>query len=65
MNWSGEVVVIESTPKALLVEYEGEEIWVPKSQIQDDSEIYSAKQIGETGELVIPYWLAEEKGLEG
>lgn len=65
MQWEGEVTVVRETDKALLVRYEGEDIWIPKSQIHADSEIYSSKQVGETGTLVLPYWLAEEKGLDG
>ena len=63
MNWEGEVTVVRESEKALLVDYEGEEFWVPKSQIHADSEIYSSRQVGETGNLVLPYWLAEKKGL--
>lgn len=50
------------TDKALLVEVEetGEEYWIPKSQIQDDSEVYEK---GHEGKLVLPRWLAKEKGL--
>lgn len=62
MNWEGEVTVIRDSGKALLVEYEGEEVWIPKSQIDDDSEVWKE---GQEGTLIIPYWLAEEKGLEG
>lgn len=65
MEWSGYVTVKHATDKALLVVYEDAEVWIPKSQIHDDSTIHSHKQVGESGELVIPYWLAEEKGLEG
>ena len=65
MKWEGDVEIRGATDKALLVEYEGEEFWIPKSQIDDDSEIYSSRQLGKTGTLVLPYWLAEEKGLAG
>jgi len=65
MKWEGEVTVVHATAKAILVEYEGEEFWVPKSIVDDDSEIYSGRQIGESGVLVIPYNFACEKGLEG
>lgn len=64
-TWAGTVLVKAATDKALLVEYESEEFWIPKSQIHDDSEIYSSHQLGEEGELVLPYWFAEQKGLEG
>lgn len=48
------------TPKALLVEVEGEEKWVPKSLIHDDSEVYRE---GDAGTLVVPLWWAEKEGL--
>jgi len=44
----------------LLVDCDGEEIWIPQSMIDDKSEVYLK---GDEGELVIPYDLAEEKGL--
>jgi hypothetical protein len=43
--------------KAILVEHSGLEIWLPKSQIEYD---FSE---GETGELLLPEWLAIEKDL--
>jgi hypothetical protein len=54
------VTVSRETEAALLVEIEGETFWIPKSQIHDDSEVYKADT---EGTLVIPLWLAEEKGL--
>jgi hypothetical protein len=54
------VTVVMEKEKALLVEVEGEQIWIPKSQIHDDSEVYKADT---EGTLVIPEWLAKEKGL--
>jgi hypothetical protein len=33
--------------------------WVPKSVIDDDSEVYD---VGHTGALVVSDWFAEEKG---
>jgi hypothetical protein len=53
--------VIRETDKALLVEVEGHEVWCPKSVIDDDSEVFSAKH-GE-GELVVASWWAEKEGL--
>ena len=63
MKWSGEVYVEARSDKALLVVFEGEKIWVPKSVIDDDSEVWSDKHVGQTGDLVLPEWLADEKGL--
>ena len=50
----------KETERALLVEVEGEEFWLPKSMIDDDSEVYKD---GPEGTLVIPLWLAEKHGL--
>lgn len=56
----GEAKVLRVTDKALLVDLEGEEVWVPRSVIHDDSEVYSEKN-GE-GELVVALWWAEANG---
>lgn len=37
-----------------------EEIWIPKSHVDDASEVYKA---GHNGTLVITKWIAEQKGL--
>lgn len=53
--------VLKETDKALLVKLEtGDEMWIPKSQIHDNSEVWKS---GHVGKLVIPEWLATEKGL--
>ncbi len=46
---------------ALLCEIDGEAVWIPHSQIDDDSEVFEE---GHHGNLVISAWLAEQKGLE-
>jgi hypothetical protein len=33
--------------------------WIPQSQIHDDSEVWRA---GDTGQLVLTRWIAEQKG---
>jgi hypothetical protein len=60
--WKGDVVVVRRTYKAVLVNHENEEAWIPYSQIHDDSEIYEVSCEGEKGALVIPEWLAEKNG---
>lgn len=56
------VTAKKATAKALLVELEGgRTIWVPQSQITDDSEVYAE---GDTGTLVVTAWFAEREGLE-
>jgi hypothetical protein len=54
------VVAKGETEKAVLCEIDGEDHWIPKSQIDDDSEVYAK---GHTGTLVITRWLAEQKNL--
>jgi hypothetical protein len=49
------------TKDAILVEIDGREMWVPKSQVHDDSEVYKS---GTEGNLIISRWLAEKEGLE-
>jgi hypothetical protein len=54
------VEATKETDAALLCVIEGQKHWVPKSQIDDDSEVYKE---GHTGKLIITQWLAEQKGL--
>lgn len=46
--------VIQETEKAYLLLIEGEEVWLPKSQV----EVHEGDQV-----VVCPNWLCEEKGL--
>ncbi len=53
--------LVSETPKALLVAMssdggEEEEVWIPKSQV--------ASLDVDTGEVWLPLWLAEKKGLQ-
>lgn len=52
------VTVKRETEKALLVEIDGEEHWVPQSQIDDASEVYA---MGTEGKLVVTTWFARKK----
>lgn len=58
----GETTVIRETEKAILVTVDGEQTWVPKSVIHDDSEVWSRKN-GE-GQLVVKAWFAHKEGWE-
>lgn len=53
---------IAETDDAVLVEIPefGREVWIPKSQIDDDSEVYKKDT---TGTLIITEWLAIKKNL--
>ena len=62
MPWNETVEVVAVSVKAALCRYEDVEAWVPFSQVLDDSEIYAGCKVGDTGTIVIPEWLAQEKG---
>jgi hypothetical protein len=53
-----EVKAIRATKQALLIlTDEGDEVWVPKSVIHDDSEVY---EDGHEGTLVVQEWFAKK-----
>lgn len=62
--WEGTVKVLTATNKALLVKYGKTKQWIPISQIAPESDIRSGDQVKQVGNLVIPEWLAREKGWE-
>lgn len=53
-------VKVETDRALLCVFDDGSEEWIPKSQIQEDSQVHEK---GDVGEIAIPRWLASEKGL--
>jgi hypothetical protein len=55
-----DVQATRSTDKALLCIINGDEHWVPKSQIHDNSEVY---ENGHKGKLVVTAWWADKAGL--
>lgn len=55
-----EVVCLKSTKKALLVEIDGDEHWIPKSVICASSEVETD---GDVGELHVEQWFAHKEGL--
>jgi len=63
----GEVVEFDNvdvkaeTGKAILCVIGGEQHWIPLSQVDEDSEVYSKDTSG--GKLVISEWIAKTKGL--
>ncbi len=54
------VRVKHETDAALLCRVDGEDVWIPKSRILDGTDV---ERPGDVGTLVIPEWLAVEKGL--
>ena len=53
-------IAIKATKLALLCDFGDKEAWIPQSLIDDDSEVYKE---GDEGILIIPEWLALDKGL--
>lgn len=54
------VKCLRETPKAILVDVGGEELWFPKSQLSEDNEV---SEEGDEGVLIISQWIAEQKDL--
>lgn len=55
-----DVIALGATDKAIKVESDDlGEVWVPRSVIHDDSEIYEGDH---EGELVVEGWFAEKEG---
>lgn len=57
-----ECFVAAATGKALLINIENEERWVPISVIHDNSEVFDNEDNSE-GTLVVKAWWAEKEGL--
>lgn len=52
------VVCVHETDKAILCEFgPHEEVWIPKSVVHDDSDVYQA---GQLGDLVVERWFAQK-----
>jgi hypothetical protein len=47
-----------ATNKALLCVVDGDEEWIPRSQILDGD----IEEVGDSGSMIITAWLAREKG---
>lgn len=61
-----DVEVVKETERAFLVRLaNGDEAWVPKSVIHDDSEVFEAEGDGASGTLVLPEWFVEKNGWPG
>jgi hypothetical protein len=56
-----EVIVKAATKKAILCEIEGEDYWIPRSQLGDETDV---DESGDAGQIAIPKWLARAKNLE-
>jgi len=56
-------VVKRVTAKALLVEYDGEEPWLPKSQVSEAEQYEEGDGATDGVTISITEWLASQKGL--
>lgn len=61
------VTVKHATDKAMLCVIDGDEHWVPHSQVHDDSDVYyeDGQVFGDGEKLVVKEWWAEKEGLVG
>lgn len=53
-------VTVAKSGKAILVKIDGNEVWIPSSQVHDDSEVWKK---GDKGTLILTEWIARQKGL--
>ena len=51
----------KKTDRALLVTIDGDDHWIPLSQVDVDSEVYD-DDANREGTLVITHWFAEKRG---
>ncbi len=54
-----DVTILRTTDAALLIEHEGEEYWIPRSQVIEDES--DALEEGDEGLLTITEWIAIQK----
>lgn len=57
---SFDAVAVRATEAGLLCLIDGQEVWIPQSQIDDESQVWEPEQ---EGELVVSQWIAEQKKL--
>lgn len=53
------VVTLRESDKAVLLDIEGEEVWVPKSLFDDDE----WPEVDCEGDITLPEWFAIQEGL--
>ena len=53
------VVVKHTTDKAVLIEFDDEEVWIPWSCVEDNDEDF---KVGYKGKMYVAEWWAEKEG---
>jgi hypothetical protein len=56
----GDVKAVADSELGLRISVGGKAVWVPKSEIHEDSDVY---ENGTEGTLIISEWVAKKKGL--
>jgi hypothetical protein len=56
----GDGKIARETDKAFLIKIGEREIWVPKSCVHDDSEVFSAEN--NEGTVIVKHWWSEKEG---
>lgn len=56
------VRVVRTTRAALMVADERVEVWVPRSHVLDGGDVGPEARNGQSGVMVIPQWLAQDRG---
>jgi hypothetical protein len=62
LEYKGKVIKVSGG--GILIGVDGEEIWFPRSQLQDGGDLHKDSDEGDEGSFLIPEWLAIEKELE-
>ena len=59
-----DVEVVHTTDAAVLILYNGDKVWIPKSQVApDDRRMVGGLVAGDVVTLAVTEWIAEQKGL--
>lgn len=59
-----DVTVLRETDRALLLEFEDyRQEWVPRSELDPGADITSESTIGDEGEVGLPEWIVNDRGL--
>lgn len=61
---TGEASLVMVTDKAILVDCDAGRVWIPRSAVHDDSEIYGSGPMDEPGDLIVKRWFAVKQGWE-
>jgi chemotaxis protein histidine kinase CheA len=60
--WLYDCNILKATDKAILIEHDGEEYWLPLSQVAETHRLHE----GDIGTTVgISEWIAQKKGIDG